>query len=347
MKIIISIIVIITISIFLFFEEKPNQNFEEPEKIEKEVIVKSIFKEEFQNKLRLSGFTEASRIVVIKAQVEGKVSSKFFEKGKPYKAGNQLILIDPEDKIAKLKEMEALLNQRKKEYEVAENLFNKGFRSEVKLSESRTNFEKALALYEKSQVELNNTKVIVPFDSLIEDSFVELGDYVKKGDPIAKIVDLDPIFISMNVTEKQINKLKENQIAEVFISGIKYNGVINYISKVADLQTRNFRVQVKVENSKTSIVSGLSAEVKVGMKKNQAFFIASSLISLDNQGIIGIKIIKNNKVNFIPIEILSDVGTGYWVTLKKNNGEKILIITQGSEYVMDQETVNFKIEKND
>ena len=256
-------------------------------------------------------------------------------------------MIDPEDKIAKLKEMEALLNQRKKEYEVAENLFNKGFRSEVKLSESRTNFEKALALYEKSQVELNNTKVIVPFDSLIEDSFVELGDYVKKGDPIAKIVDLDPIFISMNVTEKQINKLKENQIAEVFISGIKYNGVINYISKVADLQTRNFRVQVKVENSKTSIVSGLSAEVKVGMKKNQAFFIASSLISLDNQGIIGIKIIKNNKVNFIPIEILSDVGTGYWVTLKKNNGEKILIITQGSEYVMDQETVNFKIEKND
>ena len=116
---------------------------------------------------------------------------------------------------------------------------------------------------------------------------------------------------------------------------------------MADLQTRNFRVQVKVENSKTSIVSGLSAEVKVGMKKNQAFFIASSLISLDNQGIIVIKIIKNNKVNFIPIEILSDVGTGYWVTLKKNNGEKILIITQGSEYVMDQETVNFKIEKND
>ena len=131
--------------------------------------------------------------------------------------------------------------------------------------------KKALALYEKSQVELNNTKVIVPFDSLIEDSFVELGDYVKKGDPIAKIVDLDPIFVSMNVTEKEINKLKKNQIAEVFISGNKYNGVINYISKVADLQTRNFRVQVKVENSKTSIVSGLSAEVKVGMKKDQAF----------------------------------------------------------------------------
>ena len=120
-------------------------------------------------------------------------------------------MVDPEDKIAKLKEMEALLNQRKKEYEVAEKLFKKGFRSEVKLSESRTNFENALAKYEKSQVELNNTKILTPFDSTIEDSFVELGDYVKKGDQIAKIVDLDPMLIKINVTENDIKNLSLDQ----------------------------------------------------------------------------------------------------------------------------------------
>ena len=61
-------------------------------------------------------FLKLTRIVIIKSQVEGKVSSKSFQKGKFYKAGSQLVLVDPEDKIAKLKEMEALLNQRKKEY---------------------------------------------------------------------------------------------------------------------------------------------------------------------------------------------------------------------------------------
>ena len=29
-------------------------------------------------------------------------------------------------------------------------------------------------------------------------------DYLKKGDPIAKVVDLDPIFITINITEKEI-----------------------------------------------------------------------------------------------------------------------------------------------
>ena len=76
-------------------------------------MVKKLQKESFTKTLKFSGFSEASRIVIIKSQVEGKVSSKSFE-GKFYKAGSQLVLIDPEDKIARLKEMEALLNQRKK-----------------------------------------------------------------------------------------------------------------------------------------------------------------------------------------------------------------------------------------
>ena len=200
MKIFLVISSLLIISIFFFFKDETEVSDEMIIKLDKEVEVKKLKKESFTKTLKFSGFSEASRIVIIKSQVEGKVSSKSFEKGKFYKAGSQLVLIDPEDKIAKFKEMEALLNQRKKEYEVAEKLFKKGFRSEVKLSESRTNFENALALYEKSQVELNNTKILIPFDSTIEESFIELGDYVKKGDDIAKIVDLDPIFIKVNVT---------------------------------------------------------------------------------------------------------------------------------------------------
>ena len=110
------------------------------------------------------------------------------------------------------------------------------------MSESRTNFENALALYEKSQVELNNTKILIPFDSTIEDSFIELGDYVKKGDNIAKIVDLDPIFIKVNVTENEINSLRLNQKTDIIIADKSYEGFINYISKTSDPLTRNFTV---------------------------------------------------------------------------------------------------------
>ena len=239
--------------------------------------------------------------------------------------------------------MEALLNQRKKEYEVAEKLFKKGFRSEVKLSESRTNFENALALYEKSQVELNNTKILIPFDSTIEDSFIELGDYVKKGDKIAKIVDLDPIFVKVNVTENVINNLKLNQATSIIIADKSYEGLISYISKTSDPLTRNFRVEIKINNKKKQIISGLSSEVRINLSKEDAYFIPSSLISLDDQGKIGIKVVQEKKVLFLTIDIISDTGNGYWVNSNsKNNLEDYMLITQGHEYVIEGEKVVIK-----
>ena len=343
MKIFLVISSLLIISIFFFYKEEAEVSDEIEIKLDKKVVVKKLQKESFTKTLKFSGFSEASRIVIIKSQVEGKVSSKSFEKGKFYKAGSQLVLIDPEDKIARLKEMEALLNQRKKEYEVAEKFFKKGFRSEVKLSESRTNFENALALYEKSQVELNNTKILIPFDSTIEDSFIELGDYVKKGDKIAKIVDLDPIFVKVNVTENVINNLKLNQTTSIIIADKSYEGLISYISKTSDPLTRNFRVEIKINNKQKQIISGLSSEVKINLSKEDAYFIPSSLISLDDQGKIGIKVVQEKKVLFLTIDIISDTGNGYWVNSNsKNNLEDYMLITQGHEYVMEGENVVIK-----
>ena len=340
MKIFFIISTFFVISFFFFIKDKTEEPKEIEVQLDNNVIVEKLKKESFVKTLKFSGFSEASRIVTIKSQVEGKISSKSFEKGNFYKAGSQLVLVDPEDKIAKLKEMEALLNQRKKEYEVAEQLFKKGFRSEVKLSESRTNFENALAKYEKSQVELNNTKISVPFDSTIEDSFIELGDYVKKGDKIAKIVDLDPIIIKINVTENDIKNLRLNQKTEIIISEKSYEGLVSYLSKTSDPLTRNFKVEVEVTNVKKEIISGLSSEVRIDLSKKNAYFIPSSLISLDNEGKIGIKVVKEKKVIFLTIEIISDTGNGYWVNSnKKKNLEDFMLITQGHEYVTEGENV--------
>ena len=340
MKIFLITFLILIFSVFFFLQDEVKETNELEIKLDKKVIVKKLQKENFIKTLKFSGFSEASRIVIIKSQVEGKVSSKTFEKGKFYKAGSQLVLVDPEDKIAKLKEMEALLNQRKKEYEVAEKLFEKGFRSEVKLSESRTNFENALALFEKSQVELNNTKILTPFDSTIEDSYVELGDYVKKGDNIAKIVDLDPIFIKINVTENEIDNLRLNQKTLIKISDKSYKGHINYISKTSDPLTRNFKVEIQINNANKKIISGLSSEVIVSLSEEDAYLIPSSLISLDNQGKIGVKVVKEKKVSFLTVDIISDTGNGYWINSNSNkNLEDYMLITQGHEYVTEGENV--------
>ena len=106
MKIAITISFVLAVISFLFFFKKDNINEIEKETFSKKTVeVEKINYQKFSKKLKLRGFTQASRIVTLKSQVEGKISSKNFSKGNFYKAGKHILLIDPEDKDAKLKEM--------------------------------------------------------------------------------------------------------------------------------------------------------------------------------------------------------------------------------------------------
>ena len=83
----ISILLLIT-SFFLLLRDKEENNLITTNNEKKEVVAKKIAKQSFIRKLKFSGFTEASRIVVLKSQVEGRVSSKYFNKG-------PLIILEP------------------------------------------------------------------------------------------------------------------------------------------------------------------------------------------------------------------------------------------------------------
>ena len=123
---------------------------------------------------------------------------------------------------------------------------------------------------------------------------------------------------------------------------------LNYISKTSDPQTRNFTIQVEVDNTNNSILSGLSTEIEINLDAENAFFVSSSLITLNDLGEIGLKIISSGIVQFIPIKIISDTGKGYWIkTINKDLSDEIIVITQGHEYTIEGEIVDFSFKKND
>ena len=110
---------------FFFFKKEDTVENIKTEEIIKKVEVEDFVAKKFSKIIKLRGFSNASRIVILKSQVEGRISSKQFDKGKYYKAGTQLLLIDPEDKVARVKEMEALLNQRKKNMKLQKVYFKR------------------------------------------------------------------------------------------------------------------------------------------------------------------------------------------------------------------------------
>ena len=125
-----------------------------------------------------------------------------------------------------------------------------------------------------------------------------------------------------------------------------FDGTVKYISKTSDPNTRSFKIQVEVQNKNYEILSGITSEIEILGPLTEAYFIPSSLVTLNNVGKIGVKIILDSKVKFVPIQIISDTGEGYWVNSKELNSEKFIdIIIQGQDFTVEGEKV--EIIKND
>ena len=97
---------------------------------------------------------------------------------------------------------------------------------------------------------------------------------------------------------------------------------------------------MRLKIQKKKILSGLSGEIQINLLPTNAFFIPSSVVTLNQSGDLGIKIIENNKVKFFKIDIISDTGKGFWI--KTNNVDELMLISRGQEFVVEGESVDYE-----
>ena len=136
-----------------------------------------------------------------------------------------------------------------------------------------------------------------------------------------------------------VRRAERGQRARVTLaSGKQYTGVIGYISRTADALTRTFQVEVAIDNADLGISAGLTADVVLFTKPAMAHRVTPAVLTLNDQGQIGIKVVgDDNVVKFHAIEIVADTSDGVWVTGLPHTAR---VISVGQEFVLDGQTVN-------
>ena len=202
--------------------------------------------------------------------------------------------------------------------------------------------EKDTVLCSLGIVELNRTEVKAPFSGFIE-QIVKPGNFLERGQICATIIQLDPIRLIAGVPEYDINKVRigQNVLVEL-VTGQKIKGKLTFVSKSASPDTRTFIVESQIENSDGKIKDGLTAEISIEIDKVMAHKISPSILLLNDEGKLGIRIVNKNKyAKFIEIIILEDSEEGLWVT---GIPEEVEIVIQGQGFVEDgQEVITNRI----
>ena len=307
------------------------------------VRVKESYAERHDRHLTLFGRTKASRSVDIAAETTGKIIKRTVEKGSWATKGKPIIKLAMDDRLAWLNEAIAKVDYQNLAYENARKLSKKQFQSKIKVSEAKAALELAKASLAAARLEISRTTIRAPIDGYIESLPVHTGDYVQPGTVVATVLDLDPIRVVAQVSERQVSNLKTGDVAWGSVpDGSNLKGTIRYISRMGKTSTRTFRVEVWFDNPDGAFSEGLTTELRMVLGTSLAHRVSPAVLTLEDSGTIGIKAVDlEGKVVFHAAKILDDTTDGIWVG---GVPEQLTLITVGQEFVRTGQSVEIKYE---
>ncbi|MBT8103788.1 MAG: efflux RND transporter periplasmic adaptor subunit [Gammaproteobacteria bacterium] len=296
------------------------------------VRVRTQSAEEVMRTITVNGKTAPARVVHLAAETDGRIEYIGAQRGARLEPGDIIIRLDERDRRARLAQAEATVRQREVEYEGRVKLESKSYVSEAQLQEGIAMLEAAKAELKRAQLDLGYMTIRAPFAGALQARSVEVGDFVKRGDPVAMVVDNRTIIVSANVSEFDARFVHVGDTAEATLAtGEAVRGRIRYVAPVADEATRTFTVELEVDNADGSLRAGGTAELRIPAEAVFAHRISPSLLTLDDAGNIGVKIINTDGlVEFVVADIALSSNNGVWLA---GLPETATIITVGQGYV--------------
>lgn len=207
----------------------------------------------------------------------------------------------------------------------------RGAREEV-LRAALAQVRQAEANLEQVKLNLADTTITSPINGIVSAVNVEEGELVSAGQPVVNAVNLNQVYVELDVTAATVARLtKGDQVkVNIEIMNDSLNGEISNISPAADPQTKNYLVKVKLANPALKIKAGMFADVALskGSAQNVVVVPIEAVLELDSADPY-LYLVKDNKTvkqkievgitNNDKVEVTSGVNIGDWVIIKGQN----------------------------
>lgn len=194
--------------------------------------------------------------------------------------------------------------------------------------------------YNQAKDALNNTLVTAPISGIITGNSLEPGIMVSNAQPSMNIVDINKVYVSIEVVEGLVNKLKKGQEVDLTISSISpepIKAIIDSINPIPDARTQLYLIKIYVENTDNEIKPGMFANVDIPLEiKNDILSVPSEAVILRNEKTL-VYIVKDGKAVEKEIEIGLDTGTEVEVVQGLEENDKVII--KGFDYVKNGDEV--------
>jgi membrane fusion protein (multidrug efflux system) len=196
--------------------------------------------------------------VGVGTRLDGIIDSIQAERGVSVKKGQPLATLDQREFELDRRAAEAAFSAAEADFKRYQELSGQKLASRAELEQRRARFEQAKVDLEKAKLVIDRSVIRAPFDGIIVDRTVRIGQKVLVSDtvPLFKVSALDPLFARVYLNERWLDRLRVGEPVTVVSSKFpkaRSTGKISFLAPVIDSASGTFQVIVMVPRDRDKI----------------------------------------------------------------------------------------------
>jgi membrane fusion protein, multidrug efflux system len=305
------------------------------------VKISSVDKELLEIKSTFVGYLIPNERVKMTSEMEGVIENINFEEVDEIKTGQKLINISTKELTLRLKISEANLKLARTNLNRDENLYKRKLIPQSKIDLTRNQADRSALDRDLALINLKKSFILSPLKGTVKTRHVKVGEFVRKGDSLLEILDLEKVLVKVNIPEQDIMEIREGEKVNIelyALSDRQYQGKVQTIGLEADSRNRTFPIEITVDNAKRELRPGMLARVTFtkNISEKQIVVPRNSILERDDGRIVFLINDKKALKRFVVtgqsmkdrVQILEGLKTGD------------LIVVEGHNKLTDGESVN-------
>ncbi|MBY4629587.1 efflux RND transporter periplasmic adaptor subunit [Rhizobium croatiense] len=303
----------------------------------------------------LPGRAEAFQTADIRPQVSGIIREIAFREGGEIKKGDLLYQIEDAPYIAAVEQAKAAISKAEASVPSAESNLERYQRlvgsgatqieyetARTTLLQAKAEVESAKAALSAAQIDLDHTKIVAPFDGIIDQTAYNVGNVVSANQTTAltTIRQLDPIYISLTESSTNLLRLRDAMAAGdikgaenvafhlILENGKEYNqqGKLDMSKQVVSETTGTFIIRVLFPNPDRVVLPGMYVRATVELGAETGYALPQLATSRDANGRLTAQFVSaDGKVETRAFENSSPSNNSWLVTEGIKDGDQLIV----------------------
>ena len=289
----------------------------------------------------LPAMIEAKVDATLSAEKAGRIAEIRADRGDRVEKGRLLLQIDDRLWQANLKQAEVAAEDAEKNYQRIQKLMESGAISQSDYDNAEKAYIQTASVAEEARINIEQCRVESPIDGIVNDRYVETGEYVQPGTPLFQLIDQETVRVILQIPEKDINAVQLGDRIHFTVQPLPahpFEGEVTFVSVQADGRNNAFRTEISVDNHEGLLRPGMIAQVEFRRGVNASMVSLPMSAVLPSKGEHIVYLAKDGRAVRRKVQIESIARTHALISHGLDEGD--IVITDGNRTLSDGQPVS-------